>query len=92
MTVKTFPLSHVNPFESNAFLIKYQENYVLYLGDTGPDEIEKSNDLRILWQAVAPLIKEKQLKGIFVEVSFPNEQPDTALFWSFNSQPFNERT
>ncbi|WP_281636885.1 MBL fold metallo-hydrolase [Flavobacterium marginilacus] len=80
MTVKTFPLSHVNPFESNAFLIKYQENYVLYLGDTGPDEIEKSNDLRILWQAVAPLIKEKQLKGIFVEVSFPNEQPDTALF------------
>lgn len=80
MTVKTFPLSHVNPFESTAFLIKNEENYVLYLGDTGPDEIEKSNDLRILWQAIAPLIKEKQLKGIFIEVSFPNEQPDTALY------------
>lgn len=80
MTVKTFPLSHVNPFESSAFLIKSEENYVLYLGDTGPDEIEKSNDLRILWQAVAPLIKEKQLKGIFIEVSFPNEQPDNALY------------
>ena len=80
MTVKAFPLSHVNPFESAAFLIKNEENYVLYLGDTGPDEIEKSNDLRILWQAVAPLIKEKQLKGIFIEVSFPNEQPDNALY------------
>ena len=80
MKVKTFPLSHVNPFESSAFLIKNEENYVLYLGDTGPDEIEKSNDLRILWQAIAPLIKEKQLKGIFIEVSFPNEQPDTALY------------
>lgn len=80
MTVKAFPLSHVNPFESTAFLIKNEENYVLYLGDTGPDEIEKSNDLRIVWQAVAPLIKEKQLKGIFIEVSFPNEQPDNALY------------
>ena len=80
MTVKAFPLSHVNPFESAAFLIKNEENYVLYLGDTGPDEIEKSNDLRILWQAVAPLIKEKQLRGIFIEVSFPNEQPDNALY------------
>jgi cAMP phosphodiesterase len=80
MTVKTFPLSHVNPFESTAFLIKNDENYVLYLGDTGPDEIEKSNDLRIVWQAVAPLIKEKQLRGIFIEVSFPNEQPDNALY------------
>jgi len=80
MTVKAFPLSHVNPFESAAFLIKNEENYVLYLGDTGPDEIEKSNDLRILWQTVAPLIKEKQLRGIFIEVSFPNEQPDNALY------------
>ena len=80
MTVKAFPLSHVNPFESAAFLIKNEENYVLYLGDTGPDEIEKSNDLRILWQAVAPLVKEKQLRGIFIEVSFPNEQPDNALY------------
>ena len=80
MTVKAFPLSHGNPFESTAFLIKNEENYVVYLGDTGSDEIEKSNDLKILWQAIAPLIKEKQLKGIFIEVSFPNEQPDNALY------------
>lgn len=80
MTVKAFPLSHVNPFESTAFLVKSENNYVLYLGDTGPDEVEKSNNLRDLWTAIAPLVKAKQLKGIFIEVSFPNEQPDKFLF------------
>ena len=54
--------------------------HVLYLGDTGPDSVEKSNDLSELWQAIAPLIKKKQLRGIFIEVSFPNEQPDSSLF------------
>jgi cAMP phosphodiesterase len=80
MTVKAFLLSHVNPFESTAFLIKNDNNYALYLGDTGLDEVEKSNNLRDLWTAVAPLVKAKQLKGIFIEVSFPNEQPDKFLF------------
>lgn len=80
MTVKAFPLSHVNPFESTAFLIQNGNDAVLYLGDTGADEIEKSNYLRELWKAIAPLIQQKKLKGIFIEVSFPNEQPDTALF------------
>lgn len=80
MTVKAFPLSHVNPFESTAFLIKNGESYVLYLGDTGPDAVEKSDKLKSLWTAIAPLVKNKQLKGIFIEVSFPNEQPDQFLF------------
>lgn len=80
MTVKAFPLSHGNPYESAAFLIQNEKDAVLYLGDTGPDAVEKSDNLKELWQAVAPLIKEKQLRGIFIEVSFPNEQPDTALY------------
>lgn len=80
MTVKAFPLSHVNPFESTAFLIQNGNDSVLYLGDTGPDSVEKSNNLASLWQAVAPLLQQKKLKGIFIEVSFPNEQPDNALF------------
>ncbi|KQO34327.1 3',5'-cyclic-nucleotide phosphodiesterase [Flavobacterium sp. Leaf82] len=80
MTAKAFPLSHVNPFESTAFLIRNGESYVLYLGDTGPDTVEKSDKLKLLWTAIAPLIKNKQLKGIFIEVSFPNEQPDQFLF------------
>ncbi|WP_289664338.1 MBL fold metallo-hydrolase [Flavobacterium panacagri] len=80
MTVKAFPLSHVNPFESTAFLVKSEDSYVLYLGDTGPDSVEKSDKLKALWTTVAPLVQTKQLKGIFIEVSFPNEQPDKFLF------------
>lgn len=80
MTVKAFPLSHVNPFESTAFLIQNDNDSVLYLGDTGPDSVEKSNDLASLWKTIAPLIQQKKLKGIFIEVSFPNEQPNTSLF------------
>ncbi|HEY9000235.1 MAG TPA: 3',5'-cyclic-nucleotide phosphodiesterase [Mucilaginibacter sp.] len=79
MTVKAFPLSHSN-LTSSAFLVKNQDNYILYLGDTGPDEIEKSHNLELLWQAIAPLIKEKKLKAIMIEVSFPDEQPDKTLF------------
>jgi len=79
MTVKAFPLSHAN-LTSTAFLVRTGENYLLYLGDTGPDEIEKSHNLENLWKAVAPLIREKKLKAIMIEVSFPDEQPDKSLF------------
>src|SRR5437868_3313940 len=79
MTVRAFPLSHSN-LTSSAFVVKSQDNYILYLGDVGPDEIEKSHDLELLWQSIAPLIKEKKLKAIMIEVSFPDEQSDRTLF------------
>jgi len=79
MTVKAFPLSHSN-LTSTAFLLSNGEAAILYLGDVGPDEVEKSNKLHQLWEAIAPLIKNKTLKGIMIEVSFPNEQPDKTLF------------
>jgi 3',5'-cyclic-nucleotide phosphodiesterase len=79
MQVTAYPLSHSN-LTSTAFLIKNNDNYLLYLGDTGADEIEKSHNLQSLWQTIGPLIKSKQLKGIMIEVSFPNEQPDKTLF------------
>ena len=79
LNVKAFPLSHSN-LTSTAFLVRSGDNYLLYLGDTGPDEIEKSHNLHLLWKAIAPLIKEKKLKGIMIEVSFPDEQPDKTLF------------
>jgi cAMP phosphodiesterase len=78
LTVKAFTLSHSN-LTSSAFLVKSQDNYILYLGDVGPDEIEKSHNLESLWQAIAPLIKEKKLKAVMIEVSFPDEQPDKTL-------------
>lgn len=80
MFVTAFPLSHGNPYESTAFLIRSGENYLLYLGDTGPDEAEKSDKLHVLWENIAPLIKAKKLKAIFIECSFPSSQKDTQLF------------
>jgi cAMP phosphodiesterase len=82
MSVKAFPLSHSN-LQSTAFLVNSNDAYILYLGDTGPDEIEKSHNLNALWQAIAPLIKSKKLKAIMIETSFPNEQPDKTLFGHF---------
>ncbi|PWK79794.1 3',5'-cyclic-nucleotide phosphodiesterase [Mucilaginibacter oryzae] len=79
LKVTAFPLAHSN-LTSTAFLVNNNDNYLLYLGDTGPDEIEKSDHMQNLWQAIAPLVKGKKLKAILIEVSFPNEQPDKTLF------------
>ncbi len=80
MFVQPFELSHGNPYKSTAFLVRYDSSYVLYLGDTGADTIEHSNKLQLLWNSIAPLIQHNQLKGIFIEVSFPDEQPLNKLF------------
>jgi cAMP phosphodiesterase len=85
--VTAFPLSHGAPYQSTAFLVRtgdvpVQKNdaYLLYLGDTGADTIEHSDKLHRLWEEIAPLVKARQLKAIFIEVSFPNEQPEKLLF------------
>lgn len=80
MEVTAFPLSHGSPYQSTAFLVRHKDAYVLYLGDTGPDAVEHSDRMQQLWQHVAPLLKEKKLKALFIEVSFANEQPDKQLF------------
>jgi len=80
MYVRAFTLSHGTPYQSTAFLLRRDSAYILYLGDTGADEIEKTDNLRRLWQAVAPLVKTGRLKGIFIEVSYANEQPEKQLF------------
>lgn len=78
--VKAFPLSHSAPSQSTAFLVRHGDPCLLYLGDTGADEIEHSDKLHLLWQEIGPLIKSGKLKAIFIEVSFPDEQPDKLLF------------
>jgi cAMP phosphodiesterase len=78
--VTPFSLSHVKPYESSAFLVRSNQDYLLYLGDTGADTVEQSNKLYVLWKAIAPLVSSKQLKSIFIEVSFDNSIPDKALF------------
>ncbi|HLY70697.1 MAG TPA: 3',5'-cyclic-nucleotide phosphodiesterase, partial [Puia sp.] len=80
MYVRPFLLSHANPSQSTAFLVRTEDVYLLYFGDTGSDEIEKSNKLELVWNFIAPLIKSKKLKAIFIETSFPDEQQVKQLF------------
>jgi 3',5'-cyclic-nucleotide phosphodiesterase len=78
--VTPFVLSHVKPYESTAFLVRNQDTYLLYLGDTGSDKIEQSDQLAQLWQTIAPLVIQNQLKAIFIEVSFDNSVSEKSLF------------
>lgn len=86
LAVTAYQLSHSSPYKSTAFLVRNAESYILYLGDTGADTTEHSNNLQLLWQRIAPLIKEKKLKAIFIEVSFDNAQPDKLLFGHLTPQ------
>lgn len=80
LSATMFQLSHVEPYKSSALLVKNGEDALLYFGDTGADRIEKSNAINQIWTAIAPTIKNHQLKAIFIEVSFPNSQPEHLLF------------
>lgn len=80
MQVTAFALSHGNPYQSTAFLVRHEDAYVLYLGDTGADSVEHANKLHELWEQAAPLLKAKKLKALFIEVSFDNQQADKQLF------------
>ncbi len=82
--VTPFSLSHVKPYESSAFLIRNNQDYLLYLGDTGADTVEQSDKLHLLWKAIAPFVSRNQLKSIFIEVSFDNSIQDKALFGHLN--------
>ncbi|WP_447640210.1 MULTISPECIES: MBL fold metallo-hydrolase [Chitinophagaceae] len=91
LTIKAYPLSHANPGKSTAFLVKNKDgNYLLYLGDTGADTIEHNNNLKELWQQVAPLLQQQLLRGIMMEVSYPNKQPNNALFGHLKPSLLNE--
>jgi 3',5'-cyclic-nucleotide phosphodiesterase len=79
MTVTAFTLSHSSEI-STAFLINAGANYILYLGDTGPDAVEKSTALRDLWRTIAPLLREQKLKAIIMEASYADGRPDNQLF------------
>jgi cAMP phosphodiesterase len=79
-SVRAFPLSHSAPNQSTAFLVRDGDACLLYLGDTGADSIEGSDDLHRLWQEIGLLVRNGRLKALFIEVSFPDEQPDKLLF------------
>ncbi|MBI3925289.1 MAG: 3',5'-cyclic-nucleotide phosphodiesterase [Armatimonadetes bacterium] len=80
MNVELWPLCHSNCYPSSAFLIEARGYHVLYLGDTGPDEVEQTDRLHSLWTRLAPLVREGKLCGMFIEVSYPDGRSDDQLF------------
>lgn len=80
MQVQAFALSHSPPYTSTAFLMHINGDYLLYVGDTGPDEVEKGKNLEVIWKHISSLIKQNKVRAIFIEVSYPNEQPDSQLY------------
>lgn len=78
-SVEAWPLAH-GAMTSTAFLVNDGNAFVLYLGDTGPDAIEKQGRLRALWERVAPLIRNGALRAIFLECSWPDPRAENLLF------------
>ncbi len=79
MTVTAFPLAHAG-VESTAFLVESDGDAILYFGDTGPDEVEKTTRLREIWTAVADKVRQRKLKAILIESSYTSDRPDAQLF------------
>lgn len=80
LSVEAFPLSHGRNTDSTAFLVQGDEGAALYLGDTGPDAVEGTDRLAALWRRVAPLVRTRRLRVIFLEASYPDPRPDAELF------------
>lgn len=89
LTVTAFNLSSNHMF-STAFLIKSNENYFLYFGNTGADVIEESNSIADLWRIIAPLIKEKKLNAIMIGCYYTNEQADEKLYGQLKPDLLNK--
>ncbi|CAN2050638.1 3',5'-cyclic-nucleotide phosphodiesterase [Candidatus Magnetomoraceae bacterium gMMP-1] len=79
MHVEAFPLSHDLSTDSAAFLIESNGFYALYMGDTGPDEVEERQTTETLWKRIAPLIQDHRLKVISMEASYKDERSDELL-------------
>ena len=79
MTIEPFVLSH-DRVPSTAFLIRANYDYALYFGDVGPDAVEGSDGMQKIWERIAPLVRTGSLRGIFLEVSYPDGRSDSELF------------
>ncbi len=79
MTAVPFSLCHARII-STAFLMESGGYYALYFGDTGPDEVEQCDQMSLVWQTVAPIVRERKLRAIFLESSYPDPRKASQLF------------
>jgi 3',5'-cyclic-nucleotide phosphodiesterase len=69
-TLEPFLLSHPDGYASTAFLLETGGFYALYFGDTAPDALESEKRIEKIWKRVTPLIEQDQLRCIFLECSY----------------------
>ncbi|CRY73082.1 MBL fold metallo-hydrolase [Yersinia pseudotuberculosis] len=79
LTGEMYPLSH-DKSPSSMLLISSNNEFFAYFGDTGPDDVEKSKNLDTVWRKLAEKVTQQQLKGMIIEVSYPNDVADNKLF------------
>lgn len=84
MNLEAYRLSHPHEYPSTAFLIEYQDNYMVYFGDTSPDILESEKNLETIWRRIAPLVAEGKLSGILLECSVPDEDSGQLIFGHLN--------
>jgi 3',5'-cyclic-nucleotide phosphodiesterase len=80
MCVEIQPLAHGARADSAAFLVDADGDYVVYMGDTGPDPLEDSPTTLQLWKRLVPLIREDRLRAIYIESSYDDSRPEDQLF------------
>jgi 3',5'-cyclic-nucleotide phosphodiesterase len=80
MCVEARPLAHGARVDSAAFIVDANGHYVVYMGDTGPDQLENQPTTHLLWERIVPLVREDRLQAIFIESSYPDDRPDDQLF------------
>ncbi len=86
--VEAFQLNHPKEYASTAFLVEYQDQYVLYCGDSSSDEQEEERRLEKIWHRIAPLIREKKLRAILLECSYPSLHAHKTVFGHLDTLSF----
>lgn len=80
LSARVFPLWH-DRVTSSMLLVRSGDAYYAYFGDTGPDALSGGGQrLAEIWKVLAPLVRSGALKGLQIEVSYPDDVPDGQLF------------
>ncbi|MFT4247306.1 MAG: 3',5'-cyclic-nucleotide phosphodiesterase [Pseudomonas sp.] len=73
------PLRH-DRMTSSLLLVRSGDAYLAYFGDTGADAVQHATRLAAAWRRLAPLVRAGTLRALVIEVSYPDDVPDSRLY------------
>jgi len=79
LQVTAYPLDH-GGVESTAFVLSSGDDVMAFFGDTGADRVQHSRRLETVWRALAGAARHRHLRGLIIESSYDDSQPDATLF------------